>query len=289
MIDTVVVAPAPGGTATSTLGGLSWPSIVAGAVAACALTLVLLAFGTGLGLTMVSPWSGSGVSATTFKITTGLYLVVIAMLASSIGGYLAGRLRSSWTDVDRDEVYFRDTAHGFIAWALATVLGATALAIPATALVGGSAVGVSQGAVNAAQSSGPMDAYVDTLLRPDPAGAGGSANAAAGGPANAADSRGEMVRLFTRSFRNGGELKGADREYVVKVVAARTGMSQADAEKRVNEVVAQIKADADAARKATASLAFWLTAAMLLGAFCASLAATEGGGLRDGTWRTARR
>jgi hypothetical protein len=249
----------------------------------------LLAFGTGLGLTMVSPWSGSGVSATTFKITTGLYLVVIAMLASSIGGYLAGRLRSSWTDVDRDEVYFRDTAHGFIAWALATVLGATALAIPATALIGGSAVGVSQGAVNAAQSSGPMDAYVDTLLRPDPAAAGGSANAAAGGPANAADSRGEMVRLFTRAFRNGGELKGADREYVVKVVAARTGMSQADAEKRVNEVVAQIKADADAARKATASLAFWLTAAMLLGAFCASLAATEGGGLRDGTWRTARR
>ncbi len=289
MIDTVVVAPAPGGTATSTLGGLSWPSIVAGAVAACALTLVLLAFGTGLGLTMVSPWSGSGVSATTFKITTGLYLVVIAMLASSIGGYLAGRLRSSWTDVDRDEVYFRDTAHGFIAWALATVLGATALAIPATALVGGSAVGVSQGAVNAAQSSGPMDAYVDTLLRPDPAAAGGSANAAAGGPANVADSRGEMVRLFTRSFRNGGELKGADREYVVKVVAARTGMSQADAEKRVNEVVAQIKADADAARKATASLAFWLTAAMLLGAFCASLAATEGGGLRDGTCRTTRR
>src|SRR3954464_426952 len=85
------------------------------AVAACALTLVLLAFGTGLGLTMVSPWSGSGVSATTFKITTGLYLIVIAMLASSIGGYIAGRLRSSWTDVHRDEVYFRDTAHGFIA------------------------------------------------------------------------------------------------------------------------------------------------------------------------------
>jgi hypothetical protein len=94
-----------------------------------------------------------------------------------------------------------------------------------------------------------------------------------------------MVRLFTRSFRNGGDLKGADREYTAKVVAARTGMSQADAEKRVNEVVTQVKADADAA---TASLAFWLTAAMLLGAFCASLAATEGGGLRDGTWKTRR-
>jgi len=283
MIDTVVVAPTSEGTSTSTLAGLSWPSIVAGAVVACALTLVLLAFGTGLGLTMISPWSGSGVSATTFKITTGLYLIVIAMLASSIGGYIAGRLRSSWTDVHRDEVYFRDTAHGFIAWALATVLGATALAVPATSLIGGSAVGASQGAVNAAQTSGPMDGYVDTLLRPDSAGA--TANAATGATTNAADSRGEMVRLFTRSFRNGGDLKGPDREYAAKVVASRTGMSQADAEKRVNDVVTQVKADADAARKATASLAFWLTAAMLLGAFCASLAATEGGGLRDGTWK----
>jgi hypothetical protein len=289
MIDTVVVAPSPGGTSTSTLAGLSWPSIVAGAVVACALTLVLLAFGTGLGLTMVSPWPGSGVSATTFKITTGLYLIVIAMLASSIGGYVAGRLRSSWTDVHRDEVYFRDTAHGFIAWALATVLGATALAVPATSLIGGSAVGASQGAVNAAQTSGPMDGYVDTLLRPDPTAAGGPASAAAGATTNPADSRGEMVRLFTRSFRNGGDLKGPDREYAAKIVAARTGMSQADADKRVNDVVTQVKADADTARKATASLAFWLTAAMLLGAFCASLAATEGGGLRDGTWNMRRR
>ena len=93
-----------------------------------------------------------------------------------------------------------------------------------------------------------------------------------------------MLRLFARSFRNGGDLKTADREYVSKVVAARTGMTQADADKRVNDVVMQVKADADAARKATAQLAFWLTASLLVGAFCASLAATEGGGLRDGTW-----
>jgi hypothetical protein len=94
-----------------------------------------------------------------------------------------------------------------------------------------------------------------------------------------------VVRLFTRSFRNGGDLKAPDREYVAKVVAARRGLSQADADKRVNEVVTQVKADADAARKATASLAFWLTASLFLGTFCASLAATEGGALRDGTWK----
>jgi hypothetical protein len=93
-----------------------------------------------------------------------------------------------------------------------------------------------------------------------------------------------MLRLFSSSFRNGGDLKPADRDYVSKMVAARTGLSQADADKRVNDVVTQIKADTDAARKASAQLAFWLTVSLLLGAFCASLAATEGGGLRDGTW-----
>jgi hypothetical protein len=245
------------------------------------MTLVLLAFGTGLGLSMVSPWAGSGISATTFKITTGLYLIVIAMISSSIGGYLAGRLRSSWDGVHADEVYFRDTAHGFIAWALASVIGAAVLATPATSLIGGTAAGVTHAAAaSAGQASGPMDGYVDTLLRSDPA-----AQTANQGQS---DSRGEVTRLFTSSFRSGGELKAPDREYTAKVVAARTGLSQADAEKRVNDVVTQIKGDADAARKATVALAFWITASLLLGAFCASLAATEGGGLRDGTWKRRR-
>jgi len=241
----------------------------------------LLAFGIGLGLSVVSPWSGAGVSATTFKIGTGLYLIVIAMLSSSIGGYIAGRLRTRWTGVHNDEVYFRDTAHGFIAWAFASVLGAILLASPASSLIGGAASGAMQAGTAAASQAGPMDGYVDTLLRAD---APAAANAG-----NAPDPRGEMTRLFTSSFRNGGELKPADRTYVAKVVAARTGLSQPDAEKRVNDVVTQVKSDTDAARKATAQLAFWLVASLLIGAFCASLAATEGSSLRDGTWRNTRR
>jgi hypothetical protein len=279
MIDTVVIQPGPD-TGEPSVAGVSWAAVTAGAVVSCALTLVVIAFGIGLGLSVVSPWGGSGVSATTFKIGTGLYLVVIAMLSSSVGGYIAGRLRSRWIGVQGDEVYFRDTAHGFVAWALATVLGAVLLASPASHLLGGAASGVTQGAVSSASRSGPMDGYVDTLLRADPAAAQNGGQ----GSANASDSRGEMVRLFTSSFRNGGELKPADRDYVSKVVAARTGLSQADADKRVNDVVTQVKADTDAARKAGAQLAFWLTASLLIGAFCASLAATEGGGLRDGTW-----
>ena len=266
-MDAVVIQPGVE-TAESSVSAVSWPAVAAGAVASCALTLVLVAFGIGLGLSVVSPWSGSGVSATTFKIGTGLYLVVIAMLSSSIGGYIAGRLRTGWTGVHSDEVYFRDTAHGFIAWAFASVLGAILLASPASSLIGGAA---------AASQAGPMDGYVDTLLRSD---APAAANAG-----NAQDTRGEMARLFTASFRDGGDLKPADRTYVAKVVAARSGLSQADAEKRVNDVVTQVKADTDAARRATAQLAFWLVASLLIGAFCASLAATEGGSLRDGTWR----
>jgi hypothetical protein len=278
MIDTVIVQPGTD-TGEPSVAGVSWPAVTAGAIVSCALTFVLLAFGVGLGLSVVSPWAGSGVSATTFKIGTGLYLIVIAMLSSSIGGYLAGRLRTRWLGVHSDEVYFRDTAHGFIAWALASVLGAVLLASPAGSLISGGASGVTQGAA-AASRSGPMDGYVDTLLRSD-----APAAQAAG---NGNETRGEMLRLFTASFRNGGELKPADRAYVSKVVAARTGLSQADADKRVNDVVTQAKADLDATRKATAQLAFWLTASLLLGAFCASLAATEGGGLRDGTWGKIR-
>jgi hypothetical protein len=285
MIDTVVIQPGPDAGEPS-VAGVSWAAVTAGAVVSCALTLVLLAFGIGLGLSVVSPWAGSGVSATTFKIGTGLYLVVVAMLSSSIGGYIAGRLRTRWIGVHTDEVYFRDTAHGFIAWAFASVLGAILLASPASSLLSGTAAGATQGAVSSASQAGPMDGYVDTLMRSDAA-AGQNAGQS---PGNASDQRSEMARLFTSSFRNGGELKPADREYVSKVVAARTGLSQVEADKRVNDVVTQVKADTDAARKATAQLAFWLTASLLIGAFCASLAATEGGGLRDGTWRrrTAR-
>jgi hypothetical protein len=267
------ITPEPvAGLVEPTASGVSWAAVLAGAVASCALTLVLLSLGTGLGLSVVSPWGNAGVSATTFKIGTGLYFIVMAMISSAIGGYIAGRLRTKWTGVHSDEVYFRDTAHGFLAWAFASVLGAVLLASPASSLVGGAASGATQAAANAAQSS--VDGYVDTLLRSD----------TAQPAANPQDSRGELVRLFTTSFHNGNDLTPADRTYVAKVVSARTGLALPEAEKRVTEVTNQVKSDLDKARKNAARLALWLTAALVIGAFSASLAATEGGGLRDGTW-----
>jgi hypothetical protein len=266
---------APTELAEPAVSGVSWAAVMAGAVASLALTLILLSFGAGMGFAVVSPWGHSGVSATTFKIGTGLYFIVMAMISSAIGGYLAGRLRTKWIGVQTTEVHFRDTAHGFLAWAAASVLGAVLLASPASSLIGGTLSGTTQAVANSGQSS-PMDRYVDTLLRPD--------NPSAQSQPNSSDTRAEIVRLFTTSFHNGSDLSTADRSYVAKVVSARTGLSQGDAEKRVNDVATQMKTDMDNARKAAMQLAMWLTLSLFIGAFSAALAATEGGGLRDGTW-----
>jgi hypothetical protein len=259
------------------MAGVSWAAVVAGAIASCALTLVLLSLGAGLGFSVVSPWSNSGIASTTFEIGTGLYFIVMAMISSAVGGYLAGRLRTRWIGVQSDEVLFRDTAHGFLAWALASVIGAILLASPATSLLSSATPGAMQ-ATNSSQATGPMDGYVDTLLRRD--------NPTPENAANGGEARRELARLLTADFRNGAEPSPADRGYLAKVVGARTGLSQADADKRVNDVIAQIKTDLDKARKAAMHLSIWLTLSLFIGAFSAALAATEGGGLRDGTWGT---
>ncbi|HEY2248273.1 MAG TPA: hypothetical protein VGH70_12575, partial [Bradyrhizobium sp.] len=251
---------------------MSWAAILAGAAASCALTLLLLSFGSGMGFAIVSPWGGRGVSSTTFEISTGLYFIVMAMISSALGGYLAGRLRSKWVGLHTTEIQFRDTAHGFLAWAVASVIGAVLLATPATSLIGGALSGATQGGANSAQTS-PMNAYADALLRSD----------SRTDQQSLGDTRGEIVRLFTTSFRERNDINASDRAYLVKVVASRTGLSQPDAEKRVNDVITQAKADLDKARKTAMHTAIWLTLSLFIGAFCAALAALEGGGTRDGT------
>ncbi len=258
---------------------ISWAAIAAGATASAALTLLLLAFGAGIGLSAISPWSDSGVSLTTFKVGTGIYLVVAAIMASSIGGYLAGRLRTKWTGVHTHEVYFRDTAHGFLAWAFATILSASVLGAAASHIAGVAASGLGQAASQS--RGGAADLFVDKALRPGPGVAQASVLAVNN---NDQAARGELSRLFIASVRDRRDVSPADRIYVAQVVAARTGLSQAAAEQRVSDAIVEARAAADAARRAAAQLALWLTAAMLFGAFAASLAATEGGQLRDGTW-----
>lgn len=260
------------------ISGVSWTSIAAGAVVSAAVSLALLALGAGLGLSTVSPWADSGFSASTFKAAAGLYLVVVAVMSSAIGGYLAARLRRKWPDIHNNEVFFRDTAHGFVAWAFATVLSTSVLGAATTHIVSGAASGVAPAAAQGALTN-PSQVFIDRLFRAD---------SAASAPASAAGNnealRAEVLRLWTSSFRENSDLSGADRTYVARLVAAQTGMSQPEAEKRVNEVIVEAKAALDRARTGAAKLAFWMVAALLFGAFASTLAAVEGGQLRDGTW-----
>jgi hypothetical protein len=292
------------------VSGVSWAAIAAGAVAAAALALLLIAFGAGLGLSAISPWSDSGVSSTTFSVGTGIYLIIVAVMSSAIGGYLSGRLRTKWVGIHSNEVFFRDSAHGFLAWAFATLISATALA-STTAYVGNGAVaGLDGGSAQAVRSINPSQIYVDKLFRPAPAAVAAQTRAPApaasnndratapasadvgnpqpaepsGNQPNSAQARAEILRLWTADFRNSEDLGIDDRAYVAQVVATQTGMGEADAQKRVDQVVTEAKAAADKARRGAAHLSFWLTAALLFGAFAASLAAVEGGALRDGTW-----
>ena len=126
-------APYPDGAPAIASAAVAWSAIFAGAVAAIALTLVLVMIGSAFGLGAVSPWPGVGARPASFAIGAGLWLIVTQWLSSLMGGYLAGRLRTRWHGLHTDEVFFRDTAHGFITWALATVVMAL-VAVVAVAL-----------------------------------------------------------------------------------------------------------------------------------------------------------
>jgi len=266
------------------VSGVSWASIAAGAVVAAAISLVLLALGAGLGLSSISPWADSGVSASTFKNAAGIYLVVVAVMSSAIGGYLAARLRTKWSGIHTNEAFFRDTAHGFIAWAFATILSASVLGAAATHLVAGAASGIAPSTVQSSQVVNPSQVFVDRLFRADP-----NATTTTGSTGqNNNSAREEILRLWTSSYRDNGEIAAADRAYIARLISAQTGLSQQDAERRVNDVIVEAKAAADRARSGAAKLAFWMTAALLFGAFAASLAAVEGGQLRDGSWNDHR-
>ena len=305
--------------AISGVSAVSWAAVFAGAVAAAALALILLILGIGLGMSAVSPWAPQGISAGTFGIAAIAWLTVTQILASGLGGYLAGRLRTKWLSVHTDEVYFRDTAHGFLAWAVAALVTAAALASATGAIVGSSvqagaavagtavtgAVGAATAAAagNQSASTAPADAtsyFVDSLFRKDssisspstPVVPVGTDASAASSPAVSAA---EVSRIFANSLRT-GTLPPEDVRYVGQVVAQRSALSQADAEKRVNDTFARMQTKlreaetaareaADKARKASAYAALWIFVSLLMGAFAASLAATFGGRQRDFQWQ----
>ena len=272
----------------SAASAVSWAPIVAGAFVASTTTLILMLVGSGIGLTMVSPWSMEGAAAGTVATSAAIWLVVVQWLSSGLGGYLTGRLRTKWVDVHNDEVMFRDTAHGLLAWALATLLvvGVMGSALSGIVSTGAQAVsGVASGAATAAaasadapSASNATDYFVDLMFRP-------------ADDADAARSAGDASRQASQiliASAASGKVSAEDEAYLARLVAARTNLSQADAEARVESVLTRIeeaKASAldaaETARKASATFALLSALSLVIGAFIASAAAALGGRQRD--------
>lgn len=273
---------------TSSHSGVSWAAIFAGATGAAALSLILIVLGFGLGFSAVSPWPGDGATAKQLGISSIVWLAVTQIIASGLGGYIAGRLRVKWANLHGDEVYFRDTAHGFLAWAFATLVTAVLVVGSVSSVVSGgvqagamAASGVAAAgagaAANSSKASNDDSAYfIDMLFRDER-------------PVAVTDdaAHGIAARIFVRGLAD-GQLNAEDRTYLANVIAQRTQISQAEAEQRIDTVFAEArqaieeaKQLADAARKAAAASALWMFVALLCGAFFASLFAIWGGRRRD--------
>jgi hypothetical protein len=309
---------------------VSWGSVIAGAMTAAAISFVLLAVGAAFGLSMVSPWDSPETAedaAVAVGIGAIIYLLVVHAVSSGFGGYVAGRLRRKLTGVRGDETYFRDTAHGVLVWALSAVVGAIVIAMVSAKVVSGGAslgaaglVGAGAAMSNAGSAPGEGQAgapnpvrelegyYVDALFRPGGAplpaeGTTGAATGAAGSttsPAtppspsvagNTEERRREVGRILRVSVVN-GEMSSGDKAYLSQLVSQETGMSEADASGRVDEVIRQFQAArekaetaardaAETARQGARGAAIWSAIALLVGAFAASLCATWGGRARD--------
>jgi hypothetical protein len=284
---------------------VSWGAIVAGAVGMAAFALILLTLGTGLGLSSLSPWPGSGAHAKTFGAAVVIWIFVSQVMSSGLGGYLAGRLRRHWPSISGDETHFRDTAHGFLAWALATLLMAGLLASAASGIGRTAAVaaaesgvhtaaglgGVDRGNAQTAWQTWPMGYLIDGMLRPV-AGASAPAETRPEQALASVTQKQEIARIFLNALPSGAALSPEDTHYVSQVVAQQTGLSPADAQARVTTTYARLqdkmnaietaaRAAADEARKATIHATLWLFVSLLMGAFAASYMATVGGRLRE--------
>ena len=270
--------PAP--RAEPSKSAVSWAAIFAGAATGVAASLILLAVGAGMGLASVSPWANVGASLTTFTVVTAIWLIFVQWVASGLGGYITGRLRTRWAGTRQHEVFFRDTAHGFLTWSVATLIAVVFVSSSALVTVRNAASAVSGAAQTTDEAHQTLtDAFaydVDSLYRSTR-------------PEDAAmdHTRAEAATILaTGALR--GSLPADDRAYLVQLVTARTGIAPADAQARVDTVVAreqamrrQAREAADAARSAGAKLAFSTALAMLIGAFIACVAAALGGQQRD--------
>jgi hypothetical protein len=281
-------------------GGISWSGVIAGALTAVAVTAIIVALGSGIGLSLASPFSSSP-SGSTLTIMGAVWLVFAQAIGFATGGYMAGRLRANPGRWHTGEVKFRDAANGLVVWAIGVVLSMVLLAgavskvtsAAATVATAGGAAATA-GATAGVMQPSSLDYYTDMLLRTNPqsqnpaAGNATPGNASNGEPAtngiNSQMQRQQVSRIMLTAIGPNG-LSNDDRTYLAQIVSAQSGMSQDDAQKKVDDVVNRAKADAtkaaDTARKGAEYFAFWTFMSLLFGAVCAALGGMLGGDLRD--------
>ena len=294
-------APASKIADPSTASAVSWGAIFAGATAAAALALILLLLGVGLGLSSISPWAFGGVNLSNIGISAILWLNFTQVVAYGMGGYLAGRLKTKWITAHSDEVYFRDTAHGFLTWAVASLATAALLTSVIGSIIG---TGVQSAAVitsvvssNVATENtknispnpiaNQIDYFVSSLFRKN-----NNASTVSDSNINVSNNtKSEISIIFMAAIRN-GDMPTSDIAYTSQLVSERTGLSELEAKKRVIDTFSKLqiklrsaeqhaKKATDIAQKSSAYAALWLFISLLMGAFVASYAATCGGRNRD--------
>lgn len=271
----VILASRPviGAGAHCSGSAVAWQSILAGAFAATALSVILLFLGSGLGLATMSPWDPSDYTAMEFSITAAIWLIIMQWVSSAMGGYISGRLRTKWTGLHTDEVLFRDTAHGFMAWAVATVITVAVLTSAMSSIAGGAAKVASTAHAQNQKSvmTDPVSYYVDGLYRSTKANTTSDA------------ARAETTRIVLKGVKN-ESFSDTDKNYLADLIAARTGLSRTEAVSRVNAMETDIenaKAAAEKARKSGATFALLTFLSLVIGAFIASVAGAIGGRHRD--------
>jgi hypothetical protein len=264
---------------------VDWGAIIAGGLLATAISFILITFGAAIGLSLVSPYEGSGASLVVLAVATGLWVVWVQISSFISGAYLAGRLRRRLPDATAHEVEVRDGCHGLLVWTLGVLIGATLAASVAgsVASTGAAALSAVTRAVGtaaietAASISNPIEYAVDTLFRSE--NPQGPANTTASGP--------EAARILATSAAQ-GSMSADDRAYLARMVQARTGLAQPEAEQRIDRVLATIqsatekaKAAADRTRRTAVVAAFITAVSLVVSAAAAWWAAGLGGRHRD--------
>lgn len=278
--ETVVIAP--GATAADDATSyVDWPAIFAGAVLTTAIFWVLTTFGSAIGLSLTSAYEGEGMSLFWFAIAAALWLLWTQISSFFAGAYLTGRMRRRHGDATEDESDIRDGSHGVVVWAVGTLLAAliayvgvanVAAVVDRAGQAAATTVGAAAG--EAAEALNPNDLLVDRTLR------GGAEPATEG-------TRNEVNRILLSAVGDDG-LDDGDRQYLIATVAARAGIPEAEAQQRVDQIVARAqelearaRAAAERARRIAVVAAFLTAASLLVSAAAAYFGATLGGNHRD--------